>query len=67
MLHNLNIMSENYDMEDEIGEDVRYKISELNITDDEKDDGDCVTTDTARSRLLKGEVASIQSLPTVIT
>ena len=45
LLHSLNIMSENYDMEDEIGEDVSYQISELKITDDEDDDG-CATKDT---------------------
>ena len=66
MLHSLNIMSENYDMEDEMGEDVSYQISELKITDDEDDDG-CATKDTTRSRLLVGKVSSIQSIPTVIT
>ena len=66
LLHSLNIMSENYDMEDEIGEDVSNQISELKITDDEADDG-CATKDTTRSRLLVGKVSSIQSLPTVIT
>ena len=66
LLHSLNIMGKNYDMEDEIGEEVSYQISELKITEDENDD-DCATKDTARSRLLIGKVSSIQSLTTVIT
>ena len=66
LLHSLNIMSENYDMEDEMGEDVSYQISELKIADDEDDDG-CAIKNTTRSRLLVGKVSSIQSIPTVIT